>query len=109
MKTARDIMTEKVITVTQDTPIEKLSELFIQHGINGLPVVDEGGQVIGVVRRASLLAAPRRATIESLMENPVTVPWDAPVSAAETAVQSLDGSPPPVVDPDGRLMGQISI
>jgi CBS domain-containing membrane protein len=46
---AKDIMTKKVVSVNSDTPLTEVARLLGVHGISGLPVVGEGGGVVGVV------------------------------------------------------------
>jgi len=50
-----DVMTQKVITVTPETTIADAAGLMLEHRISGLPVVDEGGVVVGVVTEGDLL------------------------------------------------------
>lgn len=45
----REIMTEEVITVTPDTPIEDAAHLMAANKIGGLPVVDGHNGVVGVI------------------------------------------------------------
>lgn len=47
--TATDIMVSDVITVRLETTMEEVSELFQIHNINGAPVVDEDGLLVGIV------------------------------------------------------------
>ena len=47
--TARDIMTEKLLTVNPDWTVEKLSHFLDEHSIIGAPVVDNSGKPVGVV------------------------------------------------------------
>jgi CBS domain-containing membrane protein len=54
--TVEDIMTKKVVTAKRDSDIHEVSALLSDNGISGLPVVDEGNHVIGVVSEADLLA-----------------------------------------------------
>lgn len=42
-------MTTDVLTVTPDTTIDDALELLVANRITGLPVVDHGGVVVGVV------------------------------------------------------------
>ena len=60
-----DIMTEKVITVTGDTPLPEVIRLMEQHRIRRVPV-EQGGRLIGIVSRSDLVAAlgRRLAAIE---------------------------------------------
>ncbi|MGD9923061.1 MAG: CBS domain-containing protein [Parvibaculaceae bacterium] len=52
----RDLMTAKVITVDEITPVETVVHLLEQHGFRRLPVVREG-RVVGIVSRADILRA----------------------------------------------------
>ncbi|MFL5803205.1 MAG: DUF190 domain-containing protein [Roseiflexaceae bacterium] len=56
-RTAADVMTSPVITVTPDTPIAEAIRLMMAHRIKRLPVVDAGGRLVGLVGRAGVLAA----------------------------------------------------
>ncbi len=55
MATARDIMTQDVLTVTRDMTIKDLSRMFIDNRVNGFPVVDEEGTVVGIVTEKNLI------------------------------------------------------
>ncbi|HEX4995487.1 MAG TPA: CBS domain-containing protein [Methylomirabilota bacterium] len=52
---AQDSMTHDVITVTPTTPIHEVAALMANHGVSGLPVLDEKGSVVGIVTEADLL------------------------------------------------------
>lgn len=51
----RDIMTRDVITVTASTPMSKVLEIFADRVVGGVPVIDEGRRVVGMVTKKSLL------------------------------------------------------
>ena len=51
---AKDVMTRKVITVTEETPIEDIAEILEKNKIKRAPVVRDG-KVVGIVSRANLL------------------------------------------------------
>ena len=55
MQIAKDIMTQNLITVKKDLPIKELSKIFIEHKINGIPVVDNNGKLIGIVTEEDLI------------------------------------------------------
>ncbi len=55
MLTAKDIMTREVMTVKKDTSISELSRLFIEHRVNGIPVVDDDNEVVGMVTQGDLI------------------------------------------------------
>ena len=41
MLTAKEIMTEDVITLKPDVSVEEAAEIMSEHGISGLPVVED--------------------------------------------------------------------
>jgi CBS domain-containing protein len=52
---AAEIMTQPVISVTQETKIAEAARLMLRHRISGLPVVDPSGAVVGIVTEGDLL------------------------------------------------------
>jgi CBS domain-containing protein len=56
-RTAADVMTSPVVTITADTPIAEAIRLMMAHRIKRLPVVDANGRLVGLVGRAGVLAA----------------------------------------------------
>jgi CBS domain-containing protein len=52
---AMDVMTTDVITVDPDMTIQALATLLAERGISGAPVVDSGGQLVGVISEGDLL------------------------------------------------------
>lgn len=55
MLQARDIMTKEVITVSPETEVLDLAQLLAEHKINGAPVVDSQGRLVGVVTQNNLI------------------------------------------------------
>jgi len=49
MFTAEEIMSQNVITVTEDTPIREAMEIMLKERISGLPVTDDNKSVTGVL------------------------------------------------------------
>lgn len=50
-----ELMTEDVITANPDDPIEELATTMHQENVNRLPVVDNAGQLIGIVTRGNIV------------------------------------------------------
>ncbi len=55
MPTVGDIMSADVITVTPETPLRELAEILSTKNINGVPVVNADGDVLGVVCESDLV------------------------------------------------------
>ncbi len=51
--TAKDVMTRKVITTTEDTPIEDAAQQMLEHKIGCLPVLREG-KLVGIITESDI-------------------------------------------------------
>jgi predicted transcriptional regulator len=58
---ARDVMEKDVITIAPETPLLDVHRLFVEEEIHGAPVVDDDGQVEGVISSLDLLRVVRDA------------------------------------------------
>ncbi len=67
MLTAKDIMTRNVVTVTPDTSIEDLAALLVKNQISGVPVVDESGNLYGIVTENDLISRNKRLHIPTVV------------------------------------------
>ena len=55
-KDVRSIMSKKIISVDEETPVEAIAQLMTTHKIKRLPVM-RGDQVVGIVSRADIVSA----------------------------------------------------
>lgn len=55
--TAESVMTKSIVTVSPDSPILGVLQLFVEEEIHGAPVVDDIGDLVGVVTTSNLLRA----------------------------------------------------
>ena len=53
--TAGDLMTSPPVTVAPDDTLERAARLMYTRKVKRLPVVDEGGHLVGIIGRADLL------------------------------------------------------
>lgn len=60
-KTARDVMQTQVLTVSPHDPLHTVQRLFYEEGIHGAPVVDEAGQLQGIITSTDILRAAAEA------------------------------------------------
>jgi CBS domain-containing protein len=75
----REIMTTRVVTVTQDTPVPVIASLLRDNRISGVPVVDSGGVVVGLVSEYDLLAREGETAGEVMTGSVITVTEDTDV------------------------------
>ncbi len=52
---AGDLMSIDPVVVAVDAPIEEAERLILTHGVSGLPVIDEGGALVGVVSQTDFM------------------------------------------------------
>lgn len=50
-----DVMSSPVVTVAPDTQLKEVAATLVEHGINAVPVVDDGDRLVGIVSEADLL------------------------------------------------------
>jgi CBS domain-containing protein len=67
MLKAKDIMTGNVITVSPSTTIEALARILVEHRISGVPVVDPGGRLAGIVTENDLINQNKRLHIPTVI------------------------------------------
>jgi CBS domain-containing protein len=109
MLTAGDVMTAEVITVTPETPVTEVVRILAEQGISGVPVVSEGGAVLGIVSEGDILEArPHRALVKAIMTTGVTaVSVDEALPEVASLLISKRIHRVPVLR-DGRLVGIIT-
>ncbi|MCS7187018.1 MAG: CBS domain-containing protein [Armatimonadetes bacterium] len=110
-KTAKDIMTTKVVTVKPSTSISDAARLLVSKKISGVPVVDEKDKtkVVGILTEADLLAAPAGAkTVGDVMKKRVvSVCPDTTVEEIANLLVKKKIKRVPVIDA-GKLVGIVS-
>jgi len=65
MLNARDIMTADLITVQIDEKITTAAELLVTNRINGLPVVNGEGRLVGIICQSDLISQQKKIPIPS--------------------------------------------
>jgi len=119
--TVRDAMTQPVTTVTADTTVAELEELFERYDYNSLPVVRDG-RLEGIVTKLDFLHnfiftpdsvvphydALMQRRVEIIMSRDVTtVAADLPLTRVLQMMIDMKTKSFPVLD-NGRLVGIIS-
>ena len=66
MITAKDIMATDLITVTPDMDISRAAKILLDNRINGVPVVDDGGRLVGILCQSDLITQQKKLPIPTL-------------------------------------------
>ncbi len=66
MLIVKEIMTKDIITVSPETEIVDAAKLLLEKRINGLPVVDGSGKLVGILCQSDLVAQQKKIPIPSL-------------------------------------------
>jgi CBS domain-containing protein len=63
---AKEIMTPNPITVTADMEIFKAAQILLEERINGVPVVDAEGRLVGILCQSDIIAQQKKLPVPSL-------------------------------------------
>lgn len=66
MITVRDIMTTDLITITPDMDIAGAAKILLDSRINGAPVVDDSGRLVGILCQSDLITQQKKLPIPTL-------------------------------------------
>lgn len=129
--TVKDVMTTTVVAVRQTASYKELAARLRTHRVSAFPVIDDLGNVIGVVSEADLLVKEasltgrgqsrsglrrhhdrsKAAAVDAgalMTSPPVTIGPDATVEAAARLMYDRRVKRLPVVDSTGRLVGIVT-
>jgi CBS domain-containing protein len=65
MLKVKDIMTKEVITVMPEAEIIYATKLLLENGINGVPVTNETGKLVGILCQSDLIAQQKKLPVPS--------------------------------------------
>jgi CBS domain-containing protein len=104
---ARDIMTKTVVSVKPTVAIQLAAHTLTQRGFTALPVVNEAGDLVGIVTEADLIrdrfpadpSTPSGLTVGDVMTSPVVgIDHDADVTVIARAMLTAQRRCLPIVD-----------
>jgi len=87
--TVRDVMTAQAITVGPDRTLGDVARLMVEHDIRALPVVDDGGSLIGMITHRELLRFLIRTSSSAPRPESFTRPRAPSCSAARPTRSSF--------------------
>ena len=63
---AKDIMTREIVTVTPKTPVGEIAQLLLEKHFNGLPVISDNGDLVGIICQSDLIAEQKKLPLPSV-------------------------------------------
>ncbi len=117
-----DVMTRTPVSIGAEAPLSEVEAIFEKHDFNALPVVDDAGELLGLVSKLDLLGAFRftddkmfppydeimRRPVRSVMTRDLaTVRPRTPLTRVLEKLLDTRNKSFPVVD-NGRLVGMVA-
>ena len=102
MLQARDIMSKDVIFVSPDTEISRAAQLLLERHLNGLPVVDRKGSLLGIICQSDLVFQQKKIPLPSVftlldglipLSSPHQIEIEVAKIAAITVGQAMTSDP----------------
>ncbi len=87
MKTASDIMEKNVISVSPDTDITRAVEILLNNHINGVPVVEQDGSLVGILCQSDLIFAQKEIPVPPIF---VLLDGIIPLSSSKKLGEELE-------------------
>lgn len=104
----KDVMSKGVVKLKKGQTIKEVNQLFLDSVIDGAPVVDQAGKVIGVFTKTHLMRAMGKSSdtpIDSLMnKNIISIGETMPIEEA----MNIPVGRLPVVDDEGKMVGWLT-
>ena len=104
---ARDIMTSQVISVLPTAPTRDVADLLAGYRISGVPVIDQRGQMLGLVTEADLISKQGATAADIMSARVVTVSETTPVDEIAQILTSNHYKRVPVVRNE-KVVGIVS-
>ena len=106
-----DVMTTDVHTIEEGTTISVTARRMVTLGINHLPVLSSGGQIVGIVTSWDIAKAVASNFLwldEIMSRNVVTTTPGESIEEAARKMEKYSISALPVIDPERHVMGIIT-
>jgi CBS domain-containing protein len=126
--TVDEVMAREVLAVRPDISLRTAAELMLEHAISGMPVVDEDGQLVGMLSKTDVVRHGLEDDVEASVEllptgqhyldgttagdvmtrQVLTVPEGLSLAMAAKIMVNAGVHRVPVVSATGALVGQLS-
>ena len=111
VKRSESGMIQNPVTLSPDKTIGEALDIMKKFRISGIPIVNNGGILVGILTNRDLRFEPnRKVLVRDLMtkENLITAPVGTTLEKAETLLQRYKIEKLPVVNKEGILKGLIT-
>jgi CBS domain-containing protein/ribosome-associated translation inhibitor RaiA len=101
----------KTSTLSRDDDIEKAAQLVIGSGNRAMPVVENGGGLVGIVSETDLVSTADfgHAIVDEVMSGAIVIEEDNSLADATSKMRRYNISRLPVINAKGILRGTLSI
>jgi len=55
-----DLMTTRLLTASEETPISEIVDIMLRTGIQRIPVIDKSGRLIGLMTQTAVMKAAKK-------------------------------------------------
>ena len=104
---AEDVMTTRVITVTENQTKQQAARLLSQHRISGLPVINADNVVVGVVTEYDIISKEGQSVGDIMSHGVISVTPQTDLEEVSYILVNEHIKRLPVLD-QGRLLGIVS-
>jgi CBS domain-containing protein len=104
---AREIMSKDVVAVVPGMPLAEAADLLMHYRIHGAPVVDDAGQLVGMLSLVDLAGRIGRNVRDIMASQPLSAPEDAPIEEVAAMMLEQMVRRVPIVR-GGRVVGIVS-
>lgn len=113
VKRSESFVIENPVTVGADNTVGDARDLLDEYSITGLPVIDAGGKLVGLLSSRDILFVHddtwRVADVMTPRDRLITAPMGTTIAQAELILQEHKVEKLPLVDEDDRLAGLITL
>ncbi|NJE05750.1 IMP dehydrogenase [Thermococcus sp. M36] len=109
VKRAERFIVEDVITIGPDETLEYALFLMERNNIDGLPVIDENGRIVGIITKKDIAAKEGNLVRDVMTGEVITAGEDISVEKALDIMVTNRIARLPVVNAEGKLVGIITM
>jgi len=108
----REMMSTQVATLRPDDKVEHAADVLAEKNVGSLPVVDDGGRLVGILRDDDLIASEARVHVPTFINFlGLGMPFPGEMKHLEQELKKIAGATvrdvmqadPPTVSPDATL------